>query len=72
MTAVISTETLIAEAESRVGTDTVHAATDADVVDGVRPRLVAQPHSAEKLAALPWLGRQVLACMCSCAVQGRN
>ena len=55
MTAVISTETLIAEAESRAGTDTVHAATDADVVDGVRPRLVAQPRSAEKLAAtLAW------------------
>ena len=61
MTAVVSTEALVAEAESRAGTGAVHSATDADAVDGVRPRLVVQPRSADQLAAtLAWASSERL------------
>ena len=61
MTAVVSTEVLVAEAESRAGTGTVHAATEADAVDGVRPRLVVEPRSADQLAAtLAWASSERL------------
>ena len=49
--AVISTDALLEQVASRSGAGTARVATADDAVDGVRPRLVAQPASAEAVAA---------------------
>ena len=61
MTAVVSTAALLEQAASRSGAGTARAATEADAVDGVRPRLVAQPVSRDGLAAtLAWAAAEGL------------
>ena len=57
----MSTEGLIAQATSQSGDGTVRLGSDHDVIDGVRPRVVAEPRTAETLAAtLGWASREQL------------
>ena len=51
----MSTEALVAQAASYSGDGTVRPGSDRDVIDGVRPRLVAEPRTPETVAAtLGW------------------
>ena len=55
MSSSSSTDALVAQAAARSGHGAFRAATDRDAVDGVRPRLVAEPPTPETLAAtLGW------------------
>ena len=55
MSASLSTEALVAQAASLSGHAAFRPATDRDVVDGARPRLVAEPPTSKALAAtLGW------------------
>ena len=57
----MSVESLLAQAASHSGQGTVLPGTEADAVDGARPRLVAEPASAEALAAtLAWASAEGL------------
>ena len=57
----MSTEALVGQATSQSGDGTVRPGSDHDVIDGVRPRVVAQPRTAETLAAtLGWASREQL------------
>ena len=54
-------EQLLADGVSHAGVAALRAATAADAVDGVRPRLVAEPATADRLAAtLGWAAEQGL------------
>ena len=62
--AVVSTDALVAQVRARSGDDTARAATDNDAVDGVRPRLVAEPASGDAFAAtLAWASSEQLKVM---------
>ena len=57
----MSTEALVAQAASHSGNGTVRPGSDRDVIDGVRPRLVAEPRTPETLAAtLGWASSEQL------------
>ena len=58
---LMSDEALLAQAASHSGEGTVVPGTEADAVDGVRPRLVAAPANADALAAtLAWASAERL------------
>ena len=57
----MSTEALVARASSHSGDGTVRLGSDRDVIDGVRPRMVAEPRTPETLAAtLGWASSEQL------------
>ena len=61
MAAVVPLKALLAEVAVYSGPGTVRAATEADAVDGMRPRLVAEPGDAAELAAtLGWVSAEHL------------